>query len=783
MFHYLSFSQSKEIIYFNKDWKETTKENAAFYRPLPMSVVGKYQLVRDYYINGNLQMQGYSFIDNDKKIVGDVSYYDEFNQENISDDNNLENLNGTFSYFYQDGKLYKTISYKNGELNGINTYYFRDGTKMISGTYENGNCISGSVSCNTKLNSEFRLKKGESEKTITKIIYWENTKQIAQSQTILLKKYSRELIGQQNFDKSGKLIQKLTENAFPNSTYYNESISEGIKFEYYIRNECAINLKSEIHYSARNKNGAYVKYDIDGKIINKIIYKNDLPVEGILEDKLASNIYVFTNYKNSLKDGEEIAKTEKDSIISKGIYKSGKPFSGRLLTENGYGNEDDYLLKNVENFIETGLQQVLNSQNKIIKSYFLKNGLKEGIVTTIDKDNFKSEVEYKNDLPFNGIFKGETYETIYKNGNLVSETEYRKNNPKQISIKKEYENGKIIKVVSSRFDISVSIEKNQNKYLEFTKNNTEDEFQGFTGIYKDEIPFSGFFEKERGEFKAVDYYENGKIKFQYSKDWFSDMNESENQKTGLTLISTFVNGKIVDGNEYFDYNKIKVTKYWQNSIIKTLDVDFFEMHYYNRLHYEIKNNVLEISEILYKDLKMLLDFKNDELEENLVIKNEIIQTPKAETININDQFQANSIVAYLVKDNEIIGIKQSTNQEPNPVLGQYNSSLILKGYYSFVKNSKSKNIQDLFSEIASKFVNDEEMQEKIFRNLDNEDENIKIIGDILIDKNGKPESGILMNKNVDNTYKISKFSKGKLILVKDKIMFKNCISEIDKIQK
>lgn len=214
LFNFYSHSQNKQTIYFDKDWKQCSKEKAAFFRPMPLLSSGNYELVRDYYINGNLQMQGYSLKNNDKKYIIDIYYYDDKNAESISTNNNLEDLNGTFSYFYQDGKLWKTLTYKNGELFGKNTYFFKDGTQMLDGTYQNGNCISGSVSFETKLNSEFRLKKGETEKQINKVLYWENSKQIAKKQTILLKKYGRELIGQQNFDKSGKLIQKLTENAY-----------------------------------------------------------------------------------------------------------------------------------------------------------------------------------------------------------------------------------------------------------------------------------------------------------------------------------------------------------------------------------------------------------------------------------------------------------------------------------------------------------------------------------------------------------------------------------------
>ncbi len=781
---YCIYSQSKDVIYYDKDWKETSKENAAFFRPLPMNVVGKYQLIRDYFIKGNLQMQGYSLKNNEKELIGDVSYYDEFNQESISSENNIEGLNGTFSYYYFDGKLWKTTTYKNGKLNGKTTYFFNDGTIMLDGLFENGNCISGSFSIDTKLNSDFRLKKGEPEKQITKVLYWDNSKQIAQKQIILLKKYDKKLIGQQNFDKNGKLIQKLTETAFPSEHYYDEGISDGIKFDYYTRQGCAINVKSENHYSNDKKNGVSINYDISGKIINKVIFKNDLPVNGLFVNKLNSNLIVTSNYKNSLKEGEEIAKTDKDSIIAKGIYKDGKPFNGQFVTPKIEGDEDENFLRNYINFEQVGLQQVFDAYNKVFESYFLKNGMKEGIVATII-DDIKSEVEYKNNLPYDGILKSKNHETIYKNGFLVSSTYVRDYNPEQILEKKEYEKGKIAKVISSQFNISVNLEKDQYDYLAFDKNNAEeDQFQGFVGFYKNEKPFSGFFENENNEFKIVDFYENGVLKYQYSKDWFSTLSESGNQNTELSQKATFKDGKIIDGNEYINYGKIIAIKKYENNILKTLDVNFFEMHYYNKLHYEIKNDAIEITDFQYPDIKMLINFKNYLMYPRIFIENKEMNASGSSIININDSLVANSYVNYMQGENEIITMQQSSIETFDEGIQKFGSSLIIKGYTSIPTESKSKNVQDLLTEIGDKFVKEEDdVKETLFNDNSDNEKSYKVIAVLLVDKNGKPENGIWIIKNTDNSFLMRFYKNSKLLKSKDKVTFKNCYIESEKLQK
>ena len=139
--------------------------------------------------------------------------------------------------------------------------------------------------------------------------------------------------------------------------------------------------------------------------------------------------------------------------------------------------------------------------------------MKEGIVATII-DDIKSEVEYKNNLPYDGILKSKNHETIYKNGFLVSSTYVRDYNPEQILEKKEYEKGKIAKVISSQFNISVNLEKDQYDYLAFDKNNAEeDQFQGFVGFYKNEKLIKKRYEiylkyQQKSDFSDFGIYKN-----------------------------------------------------------------------------------------------------------------------------------------------------------------------------------------------------------------------------------------------------------------------------------
>ena len=333
---------------------------------------------------------------------------------------------------------------------------------------------------------------------------------------------------------------------------------------------------------------------------------------GTETEKLDYNLFVTSNYENSLKEGEEIVKTENDSIICVGINMQYTPFNGKFITINEMSNDRPREISNFVNYKQEGLQQVLNSDNKLIESYYIKDGLKEGIYTIIN-DNVKFEMMYKNDLPYEGIWKLKNSETIYKKGLLVSETEFNSDNPEEFSTKTEYENGEISKITSNKFTVSDIGIIEENQYVLYKKtSNNEIEIKGFIGVYKDEKPYNGYFENEKNEFKIVSFYKNGELINTFSKNWFNSMSDAESRNTYLDLKSIYKNGKIVDGYQYLNYGKIMAIKKYEKEVLKALDVNFFEMHYYNRLHYEIKNNLINITELQHPDIKIVVS-----LEENI----------------------------------------------------------------------------------------------------------------------------------------------------------------------
>ncbi len=138
-----SFSQNMETLYFDANWKTTTKENASFYRIMPLKKLGDLILVEDFYINKKPQFQGYSFQENENNYVGDVIWFDEngfdssfYQYYNFSAVSNLV-------YYYPNGKKLRIVQYKNGRKDGETILYHQDGTVLMKGKYESGKPVSG----------------------------------------------------------------------------------------------------------------------------------------------------------------------------------------------------------------------------------------------------------------------------------------------------------------------------------------------------------------------------------------------------------------------------------------------------------------------------------------------------------------------------------------------------------------------------------------------------------------------------------------------------------------
>ncbi|QDH79749.1 hypothetical protein FKX85_12170 [Echinicola soli] len=104
----------QDTTWFDSDWKETTMDSAAFYRPAPQPKDDGYWMV-DYYISGARQMEGYSKVKDREVFEGTVKWYNENGQLEQKADYQMGVLNGVFVKYY-NGKPFATAKYEQGRV-------------------------------------------------------------------------------------------------------------------------------------------------------------------------------------------------------------------------------------------------------------------------------------------------------------------------------------------------------------------------------------------------------------------------------------------------------------------------------------------------------------------------------------------------------------------------------------------------------------------------------------------------------------------------------------------
>ena len=99
-----------DTIWFDKNWEKAGRISAAFFRPTPV-LQGNGYMVKDYYINGKLQMQGISL--SKEKLIWD----------------------GILNTYYENGNLKEKVSFSNGEKNGLTEVFHSSGVIALRASY------------------------------------------------------------------------------------------------------------------------------------------------------------------------------------------------------------------------------------------------------------------------------------------------------------------------------------------------------------------------------------------------------------------------------------------------------------------------------------------------------------------------------------------------------------------------------------------------------------------------------------------------------------------------
>ncbi|WP_159023723.1 toxin-antitoxin system YwqK family antitoxin [Formosa sp. L2A11] len=265
------YGQSK--IYYDKYWDTTTQAEAHFYRTVSKNNDSLFS-IKDYYINGVLQMDGVSSSKEEDVWIGKVNFYNKQGEIELTQNYTNGVLNGLTTAYLETGKIDYTADYKNGKVyngvengsvtrryykNGVvikdveysapnqyyilnttiygkdlDTIYWRtaNGKELGSGTFRGPNCIDGLRVLNLLDNTVYMNYKNGLREGIQKL-----------------------------FDSKGRLIA--------NMTYKNDKLIRDENFNPLTNKMVTCTYKDNIPFEGR-----YFEYKPMYKTYTEYVYKN-----------------------------------------------------------------------------------------------------------------------------------------------------------------------------------------------------------------------------------------------------------------------------------------------------------------------------------------------------------------------------------------------------------------------------------------------------------------------------------------------------------------------------
>lgn len=748
--------RAQNVIYFDNNWNETTKENHAFYRPMPLKKVGELLLLVDHYKNGKMQFQGYIKPENEEVYIGDVYWYD----ENGFDKSMTQNINETsqkeLTYYNQDGSIWQKIIYnENGKKSKITTYL--NGKELFSGSILEQDKYKGTFS--PKIPDYYYRRFQEENETVYveiapipgietqgnsnqskpkefyfEVIYWENGQKAKESKFVFSEYGYKELMDEKYWDETGKLISEINFENFSKEKKY-------LKVNYLTRNNFAVKTEYILEMKNKSREGKSSFYDLNGKLIREEIYaqgllkeeiihsdinkkstrlyKKDEPFEGDFTQKVGPFEFSYKMENGKKVDQETVKNLDSQEIVAQGLYKDNLPFDGKFIST------ERYIVSNYKKGILDGLQVIYENfyDDVPAEEYEIKNGKREGFRRIYKIGELKYESLYKNDSIFSGkILEGDE-ELTYVNGMLTQKIVLSNGYDKGFELIEKYENNKISSV----------------EYFNFTI--AENPKESYLGTYKNGFPYEGYFANNViiDDIHLIDYFENGKIKYQYSFDILEQMESYHhyyyNQK------AEFENGKVLNGAEFFPNANGYLKINYKDEIVNGLEVNLFAMHYFNRINFIREQNEIIVSEF-QSPYKVKIFTKDNFLTASLYENDKLIKTQ--ELIDEIKEGNPNSATFYYLKENEILtfSMQRDIFDEYERVDREQFTVKILS-----IFPMSGRNLDDVMSHFSKAFQSSD--YDHLFDVADSSFfpfSEKEFLTSLEYDKNGKPEFGIRIIK-------------------------------------
>ncbi len=377
-------AQQKDTIFYNADWKKTLKAEASYYRPLPLEQTDSLYLIKDYYSNGQLQMEGFSKDATKAVFSGEVKWY------------------------YPNGKLQLVRHYKNEKQNGSVKRYFEDGTlktegNVVNGAYKNGTFVF-------KAQHPTHVVNYKDGAVVERLSFYEATKTVAERQFIA----QHDQVQKSTFyNKSGKVIASMTYKT-KSGNYRAPIAGTSVHFSY-SKTYLAKAIIATTVVRPKGEALQEITSTPDHKIIATGIRKDGYPFEGTF---LKNGI--LSSYVNGKKEGEERCCLDRKDIQTKGYYKANSKYEGRFFSITSR-TKSSYTAG-----LKHGEQITYDTHFNISHLKTFTNGVLNGKYIGSNPYNSSKTYTgyYKNGTPDQGSFFEFDALKTYKDAKIIKETRY-----------------------------------------------------------------------------------------------------------------------------------------------------------------------------------------------------------------------------------------------------------------------------------------------------------------------------------------------------------------------
>lgn len=704
----LSFSitaQEKDTIFYDKYWRKTTKDKAFFYRPLPSQKEGNLFVLKDYYIDGKLQMKAYSSSNKKDVFEGKTTWYYE-NGQISSERNYIKNTpHGQEKSYFRDGALLSEGIYKSGKM--FNGTFFRGNTQpMKTYTAENGEVIASSTYYqeNKKVAHKYIF---EGIKSLTSSVYYDkNGKKITENDPFSRRQNQKNnpfevvlrLNKNKNVEKILFLQYKFTENGIRTEVLKDTNLNiiakgtfkNGKKFNgvFYARNQLET-------FKDGFLEGETIFYDINHQELGKGIYKNGLKFSGEFTSHYGDKIEVFEN-------GKQIGLKTKNKYTNKGYYcnyKSGEPYSGEEMFVN-------YLKVYKEGKIQKETEFDYDSGKKKSETFYTFNdkyNYKEISKKIFYKNGKTYTLNYKKGSPDNGIsiesFGYVTYKDGTFNGPYLTENRDFTETGTYKNIKKEglvttKIHGKTYKATfknNKPFDgaycdgYGLTQYKNGKKdgcgYETFKNRNIPHD--SLTICYKNDVPDGKITYYKKGKITNTGTYKNGKPFDGFFYDLYNTTNYKNGKKTKEVLLKPY---SYYEKATYFEDDNIS------KEILKTFkkDTATYVTTFKNGRPYNGQRMSLDEKQSIIT----LTNYKNGKKDGQETLYKYRFDAPFIAQYNYSNGKKQGK-AQFRLKEGETLYTVDYKNNKP------YNGIIIIENY-DFIAKSKYKNGEILKSEYYPK---------------------------------------------------------------------------------